>query len=155
MWTCWRSYNLVYHFTMRRDSKRQLEPHASSTLSLIWRKFVHLVRGMVAMYLVHWTSDWASQAPSWCHCVVFFRLQNSQWYFLRMRAMVHIWTKGLKPVRLARFTLEDHAHGALRLPKRLKTSVLQSRCSWAEHFVFTLILSTSTAWVYQPKLWGQ
>ena len=30
-------------------------------------------------------------------------------------------------VRLARFTLEDHAYGALRLPKTSKTTVLQSR----------------------------
>ena len=30
-------------------------------------------------------------------------------------------------VRLARFTLEDHAYGASRLPKRPKTTVLQSR----------------------------
>ena len=29
-------------------------------------------------------------------------------------------------VRLARFTLEDHAYGASRLPKRPKTTVLQS-----------------------------
>ena len=31
-------------------------------------------------------------------------------------------------VRLARFTLEDHAYGASRLPKRPKTTVLQSTC---------------------------